>query len=98
MVLPETMFIKFTTLEDPPSSSTLNDLIIITQTTNLALLNPLIQPHNLSLLNNLWWKGDALVVVGDNDLKKGVLHFYHNTPVARHPGILNTISDRKSVV
>ena len=44
------------------------------------------------LFRSLWWKGDALVVIGDNDLKKGVLHFYHDTPVAGHPGILNTFS------
>ena len=48
---------------------------------NFALLDPLIQPHNLSHSDNLWWKGDTLVVIGDNNLKKGVLHFYHDTPV-----------------
>jgi hypothetical protein len=92
VVLPEAMFIKSTMLKDPPPSSTVNDTIITTQTTNFTLLDPLIQPHNLSHSSNLWWKGDALVVIGDNNLKKGVLHFYHDTPVARHPGISNTFS------
>ena len=92
VVLPETMFIKATMLQDPPPSSTLNKTIIAAQTTNFTLLDPLIQPHNLSHSDNLWWKGDALVVVGDNNLKKGVLHFYHDTPVAGHPRILNTFS------
>ena len=92
MVLPEAIFIKSTMLKDLPPSFTLNDAIITAQTINFALLDPLIQPHNLSHLDNLWWKGDALVVVGDNNLKKGVLHFYHDTPVAGHPGILNTFS------
>ena len=92
VVLPETMFIKATTLKDPPPSSALNDTIITAQSTNFAHLDPHNQPHNLSHSDNLWWKGDALVVVGDNDLKKGVLHFYHDTPVAGHPGILNTFS------
>ena len=59
---------------------------------NFALLDPLIQPHNLSHSDNLWWKGDTLVVIGDNNLKKGVLHFYHDTPVAGHPEISNTFS------
>ena len=73
VVLPETMFIKFTMLKKPPSSS-LNESIITAQTTNFALLDPLIQPHNLFHFDNFWWKGDTLVVVGDNNLKKGVLH------------------------
>ena len=92
VILPETMFIKSTMLKDPPPSSTLNDAIITTQTTNFTLLDPLIQLHNLTHSDNLWWKGDALVVIGNNDLKKGVLHFYHDTPVAGHPGISNTFS------
>ena len=91
VILPETMFIKSTTLKDPPSSA-LNEAIITAQSTNFALLDSLIQPHNLSRSDNLWWKGDALVVVGDNDLKKGVLHFYHDIPVAGHPRISNTFS------
>ena len=91
VVLPRTMFIKSTTLKDPPFS-TLNKSIIITQATNFTLLDPLIQPHNLSQSNKLWWKGDALVVIEGNDLKKGVPHFYHNTSIARHPEILNTFS------
>ena len=91
VVLPETMFIKSTTLQDPPFS-TINESIIAAQATNFALIDPLIQPHNLSHPDNLWWKGNILIVVGDNNLKKGVLHFYHDTLVARHPGILNTFS------
>ena len=53
LVLPEAMFIKSTMLKDLPPSFTLNDAIITTQTTNFALLDPLIQPHNLSHLDNL---------------------------------------------
>ena len=55
VVLPETMFIKSMTLRDPPPSSALNEAIITAQSTNFALLDPLIQPHNLSHSNNLWW-------------------------------------------
>ena len=41
VVLPETMFIKTATLNDPPPSSTLNEAIITAQATNFALLDPL---------------------------------------------------------
>ena len=30
-----------------------------------------------------------IVVSGGNDLKRGVIHFYHDTPSAGHPGIAN---------
>jgi hypothetical protein len=91
MVLPETMFIKFTTLKKSPFSA-LNESIIAAQTINSTLLNPLIQPHNLSQLNDLWWKGDTLIVIRDNNLNKEVLHIYHDTSVAKQLGILNTFS------
>jgi Integrase zinc binding domain len=41
---------------------------------------------------DLWWKGDALVVVGNDDLKRGVLTLFHDSITAGHPGISNTIA------
>jgi Integrase zinc binding domain len=41
---------------------------------------------------DLWWKGDALVVVGNDDLKRGVLALFHDSATAGHPGISNTIA------
>jgi hypothetical protein len=41
---------------------------------------------------DLWWKGDALVVVGNDDLKRGVLTLFHDSTTAGHPGISNTIA------
>jgi hypothetical protein len=40
--------------------------------------------------HRVWWKEDRIVVAGDNDLKRGVIHYFHNTPSAGHPGITNT--------
>jgi Integrase zinc binding domain/Chromo (CHRromatin Organisation MOdifier) domain len=40
----------------------------------------------------LWWKNDALVIVGNNDLKWGVLHHFHDHIAARHPGITKTLA------
>jgi Integrase zinc binding domain len=39
---------------------------------------------------DLWWKGDALVVVGNNDLKRGVISLFHDHITAGHPGIAKT--------
>jgi RNase H-like domain found in reverse transcriptase/Reverse transcriptase (RNA-dependent DNA polymerase) len=40
----------------------------------------------------LWWKNDTLVVVGNNDLKRGVLHRFHDHIAAGHPGITKTLA------
>jgi hypothetical protein len=40
--------------------------------------------------HGVWWKEDRIVVAGDNNLKRGVIHYFHNTPSAGHPGITNT--------
>ena len=39
---------------------------------------------------DLWWKDEALVVVGNNDLKKGVISLFHDPYTAGHPGIAKT--------
>jgi Integrase zinc binding domain len=39
---------------------------------------------------NLWWKGTSLVVVGNNNLKRGVISLFHNHIAAGHPGIAKT--------
>ena len=49
-----------------------------------------VEPYSLKKLNGLWWKNNALVVVGDNNLKWGVITFFHNTSSMGHPGIANT--------
>jgi hypothetical protein len=48
--------------------------------------------HQLIKLNSIWWKGKSgqLVVARDNNLKRGVINFYHDSPPAGHPGISNT--------
>jgi hypothetical protein len=46
--------------------------------------------HQIIRLNGIWWKDNRIVVAGDNNLKRGVIHFYHDTPSAGHPGITNT--------
>jgi len=86
VVLPADRFIRATEMS-------MHDMDIWTQISqNLDEKDVLrwVEPHNLKKLNGLWWKNDALVVVGDNDLKRGVITFFHDTPAMGHPGIANT--------
>jgi Integrase zinc binding domain len=39
---------------------------------------------------DLWWKGTSLVVVGNDDLKRGVISLFHDHIAAGHPGIAKT--------
>jgi Integrase zinc binding domain len=39
---------------------------------------------------NLWWKGTSLVIVGNDDLKRGVISLFHDHITAGHPGIAKT--------
>jgi Integrase zinc binding domain len=52
---------------------------------------PLISWHNMHDINhqpgNLWWKGTSFVVVGNDDLKRGVISLFHNHITAGHPRI-----------
>jgi hypothetical protein len=38
----------------------------------------------------IWWKGQALVIVGNDDLKWGVTHLFHDSQTAGHPRIAKT--------
>jgi hypothetical protein len=49
-----------------------------------------VDPHNLKKHDGLWWKDDALVVGGNNELRRGVIFHFHDTPSMGHPGIANT--------
>jgi Integrase zinc binding domain len=46
--------------------------------------------HQLTKLISIWWKDDWIIVAGDNDLKREVIHFFRDTPSTRHPEITNT--------
>jgi len=46
--------------------------------------------YNVEQWNNLWWKDDALVVVANDDLRRGVIALFHNSLPTGHPGVLRT--------
>jgi len=49
-----------------------------------------IEAHGLVHKDNVIWKDQALVVVGDNDLRRGVISLFHDSTTSGHPGITKT--------
>jgi hypothetical protein len=47
--------------------------------------------HKLEFINGLWFKNGKLVVVEDNELRRGVTYTYHNAPTAGHGGVTATL-------
>jgi hypothetical protein len=48
--------------------------------------------HNLTTLDGThWYHGTTLVVVEDNELRRGVTTLFHNSLTAGHPGISKTL-------
>jgi hypothetical protein len=66
-----------------------------------VLLNPLkqdeetlklwIDPHQLKQHQGIWYKDGCMVITGDVQDKREVIHVYHDSPVYGHPGISKTI-------
>src|SRR5712672_194281 len=48
--------------------------------------------HGIRKQGNLWTKEGALVVVGNNELKRGVISLFHDPTTAGHPGITKTLA------
>ena len=86
VVLPQEVFISQTTT----SPHNIHKHCQKAQKDNTTLLQALIDPHSLKLHDHLWYKSNALVVVGNNSLKRGVIRLFHDLPSTGHPGIANT--------
>jgi hypothetical protein len=74
------------------SAYELDRLIIDTQTIDVSTMRRWRVAHSLQKMGELWTKEGALVVVGNNDLKRGVISLFHDSPTAGHPGITKTLS------
>src|SRR5712672_3410425 len=48
--------------------------------------------HGITKLGDLWTKEGALVVVGNNELKRGVISLFHDSTTAGHPRITKTLA------
>ena len=49
-------------------------------------------PHNLTTIDGThWYHGTALVVVADDELRRGVITLFHDHKASGHPGITKTL-------
>jgi len=70
----------------------LDSKIKLAQYQNQSTLKKWAPAHNLSLLDGTHWHhGTALVVVADNDLRRGVTSLFHDHETAGHAGITKTL-------
>jgi hypothetical protein len=88
-------FVQINSVEDDKLNTDIETEVIHLQTVqkNRPLLDSWWAQFNIEHRpGDLWWKGEALVVVGNDDLKRGVLALFHDSTTAGHPGISNTIA------
>ena len=71
--------------------SELDGQILQNQLDNRTLLARWQTAHGLEDKQGALWKGPTLVVVGNNDLNRGVITLFHNSLTAGHPGIVKTM-------
>ena len=64
---------------------------ITTQENNRNILGRWQLACNLKERNHYLWKRPALVIVGNDDLKRGVITLFHDSHTAGHPGIAKTM-------
>ena len=76
--------------EDDLMGADLESSIIAAQSEHQDTLERWHRAHGLETHSGLWWKEHALVVVGNDNLRKGVTHLFHDSPTAGHPGIAKT--------
>jgi len=55
-----------------------------------AISRPVTEAHGLTHKDDTIWKDQALVVMGDNDLRRGVISLFHDSTTSEHPGITKT--------
>lgn len=73
------------------SALDLNDTIQTAQDNNHTLIQYLQQHYPIMKTTQGWTLTNQLVVVGNNDLRRGVISSYHNFPTAGHPGGQKTL-------
>jgi hypothetical protein len=85
LVLPPSLFANAATL------SSLDERVRAHQFKHTTTLSQWSTTHNLTKIGDLYWRNDLLVVVEDNNLRKGVISLYHDSTTAGHPGITKTL-------
>ena len=75
------------------SALEIDDTIIRAQDNNQTAIKTLQEHYPLMLQNHAWHLNHRLVVVGNDDLKRGVISLYHDFPTAGHPGGGKTLTN-----
>src|SRR5579863_6947974 len=87
-VWPDKYFCEEHTVIRVFDTDSLESHLKIMQYQDQSLLKKWAPIHNLSLADSThWYKGTALVVVADNDLRRGVTSLFHNTVTSGYAGI-----------
>ncbi len=91
--IPSTMSLNVLGIEDKGfDANHLEAQVKLYQDEHYRQITPLIETHNLQInSDNYLWKDSALVVMENNNLRRGVLHHFHSSITAGHPGIAKTI-------
>jgi Integrase zinc binding domain len=80
--LPDSLFIKLI------ESTALDKQIKDQQRLDEELLKGWDKSHQLAKdSQGVWWKGRVLVTTGEDDIKHTILHTYHDSLMAGHPGV-----------
>ncbi len=91
VVLPSQVFIKLAS-DEPIEEIDTHSKINMSNLENEATIKKWANTYQLHQEHNAWWKEDALVVAGNNNLKRGVISAFHDPPYRGHPRIGNTIA------
>ncbi len=91
--IPSTISLNVLGIEDKGfDANHLEAKVKLYQDDHYLKITPLIESHNLRInSNNYLWKDSALIVIENNDLRRGVLHHFHSSLTTGHPGIAKTI-------
>src|SRR6266851_7381954 len=91
--IPSTMSLNVLGIEDKGfDANHLEAQVKLYQDDHYREITPLIETHNLHInSDNYLWKDSALIVVENNNLRRGILHHFHSSITAGHPGITKTI-------
>jgi Integrase zinc binding domain/RNase H-like domain found in reverse transcriptase len=84
-VLPPHLFLHASTISE------LEQLVLDAQLAHPDLLRTWASRFNLTESDSAWYRGSALVVVEDNELRREVSSLYHDHRLAGHPGISKTL-------
>jgi len=84
--------IKAAATHDTVSPVLLDRQVIFSQKSGARTIRRWRTAHSLSQTGELWSKDGALVVVGNNELNRGLISLFHDSPTAGHPGITKTLA------